>query len=118
MFASENLASRFNVNRTGLVTAPPAGFCTGLEFDCSAAGPLPTTGYGGQFNPDGTLAIRPVGFVLPGDQVDNRTVNTAGYALVRFGPQGDARGISGNVGVRVVHIENEGSGFIQQNGGC
>ncbi|MDN4631305.1 TonB-dependent receptor [Sphingomonas sp. PsM26] len=117
MFASENLASRFNVNRTGLVTAPPAGFCTGREFDCSASGPLPSTGYGGQFNADGTLAIRQPGFVLPGDQVDNKTQNIAGYALVRFGPQDGARGISGNVGVRVVHIENEGSGFIQQNGG-
>jgi len=117
LFASENLASRFNVNRTGLVTAPPAGFCTGREFDCSASGPLPTTGYGGQLNPDGTLAIRQPGFVLPGDQVNNRTQNIAGYALVRFGPQDGAQGISGNVGVRVVHIENEGSGFIQQNGG-
>ncbi|WP_277982579.1 TonB-dependent receptor [Sphingomonas faeni] len=117
MFASESLADRFNANRTGLVTAPPAGFCTGREFDCSASGPLPVTGYGGQFNPDGTLAIRPVGFVLPGDQVENRTKNIAGYALVRFGPEGDARGISGNIGVRVVRIENEGSGFIQQNGG-
>ncbi|RYD25925.1 MAG: hypothetical protein EOP89_08135, partial [Lysobacteraceae bacterium] len=95
MFASENLASRFNVNRTGLVTAPPAGFCTGREFDCSASGPLPTTGYGGQFNADGTLAIRQPGFVLPGDQVDNKTQNIAGYALVRFGPQDGARGSSG-----------------------
>jgi iron complex outermembrane receptor protein len=117
MFASEDLASRFNENRTGLVTAPPAGFCTGNEFNCSVAGQLPVTGYGGQFNPDGTLAIRPVGFVLPGDQVNNRTENIAGYALLRFGPEEGARGISGNVGVRVVHIENEGSGFIQQNGG-
>jgi iron complex outermembrane receptor protein len=117
MFASENLASRFNVNRTGLVQAPPAGFCTGREFDCSASGPLPTTGYGGQFNADGTLAIRQPGFVLPGDQVDNKTQNIAGYALVRFGSQDGAQGISGNVGVRVVHIQNEGSGFIQQNGG-
>ncbi len=111
MFASEDLASRFNVNRTGLVQSPPAGFCTGIESDCSAAGPLPVTGYGG------LSGIRPVGFVLPGDQVDNRTENIAGYALLRFGPEEGARGISGNVGVRVVHIENQGSGFIQQNGG-
>ncbi|TCP67900.1 TonB-dependent receptor [Sphingomonas sp. PP-CE-1G-424] len=111
MFASQDLASRFNVNRTGLVQSPPAGFCTGIESDCSAAGPLPVTGYGG------LSGIRPVGFVLPGDQVDNRTENIAGYALLRFGPEEGARGISGNVGVRVVHIENQGSGFIQQNGG-
>ena len=111
MFASEDLASRFNVNRTGLVQSPPAGFCTGREFDCSASGPLPATGYGG------LSGIRPVGFVLPGDQVENRTKNIAGYALVRFGPEENARGISGNIGVRVVHVENEGRGFIQQNGG-
>ncbi|SFN71959.1 TonB-dependent receptor [Sphingomonas sp. OK281] len=111
MFASENLASRFNVNRTGLVQAPPAGFCAGIESNCSAAGPLTTTGYGG------LSGIRAPGFVLPGDQVDNRTENAAGYALVRFGPEEGSRGIAGNIGVRVVHIENEGSGFIQQNGG-
>ncbi|RYD18858.1 MAG: TonB-dependent receptor, partial [Lysobacteraceae bacterium] len=111
MFASESLADRFNANRTGLVQSPPAGFCTGIESNCSAAGPLPVTGYGG------LSGIRPVGFVLPGDQVENSTKNIAGYALVRFGPQENARGISGNIGVRVVHIENEGSGFIQQNGG-
>lgn len=111
MFASESLADRFNVNRTGLVQSPPAGFCTGREFDCSASGPLPATGYGG------LSGIRQPGFILPGDQVDNRTKNIAGYALVRFGPVESKRGISGNIGVRVVHIENEGSGFIQQNGG-
>lgn len=111
MFASENLASRFNVNRTGLVQSPPAGFCNGIESDCSAAGPLPATGYGG------LSGIRTPGFVLPGDRVDNRTENIAGYALVRFGPQGGDPGLSGNVGVRVVHIENEGSGYVQQNGG-
>jgi len=111
MFASESLADRFNANRTGLVQSPPAGFCTGIESNCSAAGPLPVTGYGG------LSGIRPVGFVLPGDQVENSTKNIAGYALVRFGPEENARGISGNIGVRVVHIENEGSGFIQQNGG-
>lgn len=111
MFASEDLASRFNVNRTGLVQSPPAGFCTGIESNCSAAGALPTTGYGG------LSGIRAPGFVLPGDQVDNRTENIAGYALVRFGPEDGARGISGNVGVRVVRIQNEGSGYIQQNGG-
>jgi iron complex outermembrane receptor protein len=111
MFASQSLADRFNVDRTGLVTPPPAGFCpAGTEFNCSASGPLPQTGYGG------LSGIRAPGFILPGDQVDNRTENLAGYALVRFGPQGDTKGISGNVGVRVVNIKNEGSGFIQQNG--
>ncbi|WP_076070460.1 TonB-dependent receptor [Sphingomonas montana] len=111
MFATRELADRFNVNRTGLVTPPPAGFCPpGTEFNCSASGPLAQSGYGG------LSGIRPPGFILPGDQVDNRTENLAGYALVRFGPATDAPGISGNVGVRVVNIKNEGSGFIQQNG--
>ena len=107
MFASEELVSRFD--RIELTNAPPAGFCPpGTEFNCSASGPLPVTGYGGQ------SGIRPPGFVLPGDRVDNRTETIAGYALARFGdPQGS--GISGNVGVRVLHIENEGRGFVQQN---
>ncbi len=110
MFATESLADRFNEDRTGLVTPPPAGFCSGIESNCSASGPLPQSGYGG------LSGIRPVGFVLPDDRVDNKTTNIAGYALVRFGPQGSEPGIAGNVGVRVVHIENEGSGFIRQNG--
>lgn len=111
MFATEQLADRFHLDRTGLVTPPPAGFCpAGTEFNCSASGPLPRSGYGG------LSGIRPVGFVLPDDRVDNKTRNYAGYALVRFGPQGDQPGISGNVGLRVVHIENEGSGYIRQNG--
>jgi len=110
MFATQALADRNNENRTELVTPPPAGFCPpGTEFNCSASGPLPRTGYGG------LSGIRQPGFILPGDQVDNRTENLAGYALIRFGPQGSAPGISGNVGVRVVNIKNEGSGFIQQN---
>jgi TonB-dependent receptor len=121
MFATQDLAGRYNRNRTGLVQSPPAGFCGPVPTDqvpnplygnCSAAGPLPAgSGYGG------ASGIRPVGFVLPGDQVDNRTENLAGYALVRFGPQAGTSGISGNVGVRVVNIKNEGSGYIQQNGG-
>lgn len=110
LFASEALAERFHRDRTGLVQSPPAGFCPGdLANNCSAAGPLPTSGYGG------AAGIRPTGFVLPDDRVDNRTENLAGYALIRFGPQGEARGISGNIGVRVVNIKNEGSGFIRQN---
>ncbi len=112
MFASRALADRYNENRAGLAASPPAGFCPpGTEFNCSASGPLPAgSGYGGR------SGIRAPGFILPGDQLDNRTENLAGYALVRFGPQGDAPGISGNVGVRVVNLKNEGSGFIQQNG--
>lgn len=111
LFASQSLADRYNENRTGLVTPPPAGFCAGIESNCSAAGPLPSgSGYGG------LSGIRAPGFILPGDQVDNKTENLAAYGLIRFGPQGDSPGFSGNVGVRVVNIKNEGSGFIQQNG--
>jgi iron complex outermembrane receptor protein len=104
MFATEDLASRFNRDRTGLTASPPAGFCPpGTEFNCSASGMLPTTGYGG-------LSVTP-----PGARVDNKTENWAGYALLRFGPQDEQPGISGNVGLRVVHIKNGGDGFIQQN---
>ncbi|MCI4589494.1 TonB-dependent receptor [Sphingobium sp. BYY-5] len=104
MFPTDELARRFD--RRQLTTSPPAGFCTGMENNCSAAGPLPQTGYGGG------AGIRAPGFVLPGDRVDNMTQTTAGYALVRFGEE---RSISGNVGVRAVRIKNEGSGFITQN---
>ncbi|MEG8039563.1 TonB-dependent receptor [Sphingomonas sp. LR60] len=108
MFASEELARRYVRDRTGLVASPPAGFCPG--GDCTQAGQLPLgSGYGGN------QGITPPGFRL-GDEVRNRTENLAGYALMRFGPQGDAPGISGNVGLRVVNIKNEGSGFIRQNG--
>lgn len=107
MFASRDLVSR--LDRTQLVQAPPAGFCPpGTEFNCSASGPVPQTGYGG------AAGIRPVGFVLPDDRVDNRTETIAGYALARFGTV-DGPGISGNVGVRVVNVKNEGSGFVRQN---
>ncbi|WP_028966461.1 TonB-dependent receptor [Sphingomonas phyllosphaerae] len=127
MFASEALASRYNTNRTGLVQSPPTGFCGPATIpdpanpgatisnpqwsNCSSSGALPAgSGYGG------ASGIRPVRFVLPDDRVDNQTRNLAAYALLRFGPQGDAPGISGNVGVRVVNITNEGSGYIRQNG--
>jgi TonB-dependent receptor len=107
MFPTDALVRRFD--RAQLTASPPAGFCTGREFDCSASGPLPQTGYGGG------AGIRPIGFVLPIDRVDNETKTFAGYALARFGSEG--LGLSGNVGVRVVHIENEGNGFVQQSGG-
>jgi iron complex outermembrane recepter protein len=108
-FATEELASR--LDRLQLTTPPPAGFCPpGTEFNCSASGPVPVTGYGGQ------SGIRPVGFVLPDDRVDNRTENLAGYALVRFGGRDGGSPISGNVGLRVVNIKNAGEGYIRQNG--
>jgi TonB-dependent receptor len=105
MFPTDALVRRFD--RAELTAPPPAGFCTGREFDCSASGPLPRSGYGGRGG------IRPIGFVLPLDLVSNETKTLAGYALLRFGSI--ESGISGNVGARVVNIKNEGSGYIQQN---
>lgn len=105
MFPTDDLVRGFDRNL--LHSAPPAGFCTGREFNCSASGPLQNSTYGGP-------GIRPTGFVLPGDQTDNKTTNLAGYVLARFGST-EPGGISGNVGVRVVNIRNEGSGYIQQN---
>ncbi len=101
MFPTDALVRRFNRDRTGLTTAPPAGFCTGREFDCSASGPLPRTGYGGG-------AGNPT--LIPNE---NKSTTIAGYALARFGSPDT--GISGNVGVRAVHIENEATGSILQN---
>ncbi|MEG3088904.1 TonB-dependent receptor [Sphingomonas sp. PB4P5] len=103
MFPTDALVRSYLGDRTGLTSSPPAGFCpAGTEYNCSASGPLPSSTYGG-------LAQQP-----PLVRTDNKTRTTAGYALVRFGPDG-GRGIGGNVGVRVVHLQNEGSGFIQQN---
>lgn len=106
LFPSYDLVSR--LDREELTQSPPAGFCPGdLVNNCSAAGPLPTTGYGGQ------SGIRPVGFILPDDRTDYRTETWAGYALARFGREGGA--FSGNIGARLVHIDNTSSGFFQQN---
>jgi iron complex outermembrane receptor protein len=107
MFASEDLVAR--MNRVQLTTPPPAGFCSAAQqYDCSASGPLTTTGYGG------LSGIRQPGFVLPDDRVDFSTKTQAGYALARFGDaEGD--GISGNVGVRVVHFKDTSNGYIIQN---
>ncbi|RSV12189.1 TonB-dependent receptor [Sphingomonas sp. ABOLF] len=106
LFPSYDLVSR--LDREELTQSPPAGFCPGdLANNCSAAGPLPTTGYGGQ------SGIRPVGFVLPADLTKYRTETWAGYALARFGREGGA--FSGNVGARLVHIDNTSSGYFQQN---
>ncbi|MBO9622936.1 MAG: TonB-dependent receptor [Sphingomonas sp.] len=105
MFATDDLVRTYD--RVLLHSSPPAGFCAGREFDCSASGPLPDSTYGGP-------GYRAVGFILPGDRTDNKTRNLAGYVLARFGST-DPGQISGNVGVRVVNIRNEGSGYIQQN---
>ena len=106
MFASRDLVSR--LDRGQLHQAPPAGFCPGdLVNNCSAAGPVPTTGYGG------LAGIRQLGFILPDDRTDYRTETLAGYALVRFGREGGQ--FSGNIGARLVHIDNSSSGFFQQN---
>ncbi len=105
-FPSYDLVSR--LDRGQLHQAPPAGFCTPEQVnDCSASGPVPTTGYGG------AGGIRQIGFILPADLTEYRTKTLAGYALVRFGREGGL--FSGNVGARLVHIDNTSSGFFQQN---
>lgn len=105
-FPSYDLVAR--LDRAQLHQAPPAGFCPGdLANNCSAAGPVSTTGYGG------AGGIRQIGFVLPADLTEYSTTTWAGYALTRFGREGAA--FSGNVGARLVHIDNSSSGFFQQN---
>lgn len=109
-FPSSALVSTFDRNL--LHRAPPTDFCGPADwgnatyFNCSSAGPLPQSGYGG---PD----YRTPGF-LPEDRTDYVTRTLAGYALLRVG-QEDWLGFTGNIGVRVVRIENESSGFYQQN---
>jgi len=117
-FPTDELVRRNIGDRTELTRSPPAGFCPAtidndnnpatppvdnpLYFNCSAYGPLGQTGYGGlATNPD----------LVPNS---NDTKTYAGYALVRFGSS-EGRGLSGNVGARVVRIENNAIGFILQN---
>ena len=109
-FPSFELVNR--MDRDELHRPPPEGFCgpafaSDLWWNCSAAGPSPQTGYGG-------AGYRPVGFVLPNDQTDYMTETFAGYGLVRFGREGGL--ISGNVGARIVRLENESTGYFQQTG--
>lgn len=48
-------------------------------------------------------------------RTDYSTKTLAGYALARFGSS-DGIGLSGNVGVRVVHLKNRSSGVVRQLG--
>jgi TonB-dependent receptor len=111
-FPSRELVSR--MDRDQLHALPPTGFC-GPAFgplwgNCSAAGPLPQTGYGGQ------NYQRPVGFILPNHRTDYSTQTIAAYALVRFG-ESSGLGFSGNVGARIVGVKNRSSGYFQQSAG-
>ena len=97
------------MDRVGDNANPPAGFCpTGGGAACANSGATPT-GYG-------TQGIRVPGFKLPDDQTDYRTRTLAGYGLVRFGRDTDEGGLAynGNVGVRVVNVQNASNGFFQQ----
>ena len=93
---------------------PPAGFCgppfsSDLWWNCSAAGALPDSTYGGARSRTGH-------FLLPNDLREWRTESLAGYGLVRFGRDYEPGtvGFSGNVGVRVVRTKNESLGYITQ----
>ncbi|MFL5239035.1 MAG: TonB-dependent receptor plug domain-containing protein [Rhizomicrobium sp.] len=112
LFPSLDLDRRsIGEGRNQLHSPPPAGFCgapfsTDLWWNCSAAGPLAQSGYGGP-------GYRAPGFVLPNDRTDDLTKTLAGYALVRFGEQGGL-GFSGNVGARLVNVKNKSTGYFQQ----
>jgi len=92
---------------------PPTNFCGAFDwsnptyFDCSSAGPVPQTGYGNS-------AYRQSGFVLPNDQTDYGTRTLAGYVMTRFGTAAGSGDISGNIGLRVVNVRNESTGYFQQ----
>jgi TonB-dependent receptor len=113
LFPSFELVNR--MDRDQLHSAPPAGFCGEADwgnaqyFNCSSAGPLPQTGYGGP-------GYRTPGFLLPQDRTDYLTKQDALYGLVRFGAE-EALGLSGNVGLRLVSLKNRSSGYFQQSGG-
>jgi TonB-dependent receptor len=93
---------------------PPAGFCgppfsSDLWWNCSAAGPLSESHYGGARSRTGH-------FLLPNDLREWQTKNLAGYALVRFGRdyESGTLGFSGNVGARLVKVTNESLGYVTQ----
>lgn len=114
LYPSIDLVKRsIGEGRNQLHSPPPAGFCGPFSwsdptnfFNCSPAGPVSQTGYGGP-------GYRTPGFVLPDDQTDYLTKTLAGYGLVRFGMDTGLR-LAGNVGVRVVRTTNESSGYFQQ----
>jgi len=95
---------------------PPVGFCGPADwgnptfFNCSSAGPLEESTYGGPRSRTGH-------FLLPNDLREWQTKNLAGYALVRFGRDyvPGTLGFSGNVGARLVKVTNESLGYITQN---
>lgn len=65
----------------------------------------------------GGLPPQPLGF-LPFDRSNSKTDTTSLYGLVRFdGGEKELLGMTykGNIGARVVRIENEGTGFFHQN---
>ncbi len=104
-----------NIEADDLHAAPPAGFCGVADwgnptyFNCSPAGPLPASGYGGPRSRTG-------GLLLPNDLGEWQTKSLSGYALVRFGRDytSDAFGFSGNIGARLVRLENASLGYITQ----
>lgn len=93
----------------------PGNFCGPFDwgnatyFNCSSAGPISTSTYGG--------ARTRVNEFLPQDLGTWRTKSLAGYVHLRFGKDydGTSMGFGGNVGVRVVRVKNESAGFIVQN---
>jgi len=106
-----------NVDVDDLHQPPPAGFCgppfgSDLWWNCSAAGPLADSTYGGARSRTGH-------FLLPDDLREWQTKTLAGYALVRFGRDyaPGTLGFSGNVGARLVKTRNESLGYVVQNTG-
>lgn len=99
LMPSQAMAARFDV--VGDHARVPAGFNPALGQ------PTPT-GYG---NP-----VLPVAYG-PFDFSRNQTITTAAYATLRFASDSSILKwpVSGNVGLRVVRVENESSGFFQQN---
>lgn len=113
LFPSIGLDQRSVTNRAQL-HASPGDFCGPLDwgggnpnyFDCSPAGPVSQTGYGGS-------SFRAPGFLLPQDQTNDETIDKAVYAEVRFA-QESWLDFAGNVGARLVRVKNQSTGYFQQ----
>jgi iron complex outermembrane receptor protein len=73
--------------------------------------------YSGDFTPDANTQAHNTFTFIPTDSRDQEVVNKSAYLMTRFAAfEEGALPIDGNVGVRVVRIESNSSGFYDQRG--
>lgn len=100
---------RGSVNLPGPLYLPSFGFAN--TYNPAANVAQLGGSVGGQTNADGT-PILPYTFG-PGQVAHERSIDTAGYGLVRFANDSGVK-FDGNFGIRYVKIENKSQGFFDQ----